>query len=511
MDQITALTRNVSSIERLIGSIDKISAGVGVVSRVMTSGSFSGLGRTFSDFSKSAAKYNENMKNLASISVKANEINSMLAKANANPLILKGLKETLASGLGGANTKIIQKSIMEMSKHEKDIITSQKLQQNILAQQSALRAKLVTPGLSVTQQRVIQTKITDLGIKRVQARAAERKSGRALTRAAGRGKGAATSTLGKAAAATRGAAALAGIGTAASLAAGTVSVAFVAAGFTIYKFTKALSDSIGIINKFSHYSIGGMSAAFEIQLRDMRRDINLSRNLGSSMMGFSRAVSDMRDSFVSFNRVTAKLTLAMGTFAARIGENIGKNVIEPLARGLEKFLASLGLIPSEAEELAAAKAQIARRKAFFRGGNVALQGGDLHPHELNIMKLLGRNVPNIGAAPKAFQPKPLDETLKVLIGGVINEGVDKLTNYLSDNFSLQQLANNVIDPKMQEFITSGPKIIVDALLQFFGQKPIFNIPAAPPPNQPAAGNQPPQRAAPNDWFHFLGLDRIPFP
>jgi hypothetical protein len=173
-------------------------------------------------------------------------------------------------------------------------------------------------------------------------------------------------------------------------------------------FQKKIAEAGAIVAKYAHFSAGGLHSAQLLYYRDLQRNIRSSRDLSGSMYDFSKAISDSRDSWRSTQVLLDKVTLALGTFGARLGQDIGK-IIDPIAKALDDAGAAIGLWKNKADAARALQERAQRRRDAFQGVPGALgrlEQGDLHPWERGIVNIQNRGIRPFKPPPNAARRKP---------------------------------------------------------------------------------------------------------
>jgi hypothetical protein len=366
------------------------------------------LKKVFDGISDSSKKVKENIKEHDS----SLDLKKAIESATTSPVLFKKLSEVLSRNLGGKATPEIRENLAKASQYRKEYMGARKDYARIDKEVDALKASrplaknaaaLAALNAKITEK---ETQRADTGIDIVKYKNLM-SVGLERTRKAALGAGSALesivnpiSHLGKAA--------------------GFAGVALQAAPKIIDFFDQKLKESAFIIQRYSHFSIGGMHSAQLMYVRDLQRNIYASRSLSGSMYEFARANSDMKDSWKGINIVLDKLTLALGTVGSRLAQGVGM-ILDPVAKGFDKMMGGLrrneawaasiatGMLgvggalglkaladvsnwKDQDEQMKDTREKIARRKAFFARRPVQLKPGDIDRLEMVFNRLPpGRN------------------------------------------------------------------------------------------------------------------------
>ncbi len=116
---------------------------------------------------------------------------------------------------------------------------------------------------------------------------------------------------------------------------GSASEAFQAASGYVHNFNKVTNEAIGILAKFSQVGLLGAHAQLMLQIGDLKRSMEISRQLNTEMAAFSVSTNKARDAWMKFDIVLNKSMLTLGTSFNNLVEKLVP-VIEPLVNWLGK-------------------------------------------------------------------------------------------------------------------------------------------------------------------------------
>lgn len=111
--------------------------------------------------------------------------------------------------------------------------------------------------------------------------------------------------------------------------------AFKAASGYVHAFNKVTNDAVGILAKFSQVGLMGANAQLMLQIGDLKRSMEISRQLNTEMAAFSVSTNKARDAWMKFDIVLNKSVLIIGTSFNNLVEKLVP-IIEPVVNWLGK-------------------------------------------------------------------------------------------------------------------------------------------------------------------------------